>query len=218
MNVLLLIVIAAAAYILGSINGAILISRLVYHRDIRRFGSGNAGLTNMLRTFGLAGAALVLAVDVAKSILAVLIGAGLLSIVGAKETGMLFAGFCLIMGHVFPMYYHFKGGKGALCGFTLMLLIDWRVGLCCLLAFLLIVILTRYVSLGSMVSMVLSPVFLMAFDHAGLNCVLALLCGLLIVAEHAENILRLIGGTERKLTLGSGSARRSRTDEDEEFY
>ena len=218
MSTLLLVVTAAVAYILGSVNGAILIARFVYHKDIRRYGSGNAGLTNFLRTFGLPGGALVLAVDVLKSVLAVLIGGWLLSIVDAKETGMLFAGFCLIMGHVFPMYYHFKGGKGALCGFTLMFVVDWRVGLLCLLAFLLIVLFTRYVSLGSMVSMVLSSAFLMAFGHTGLNSLLALLCGLLIVLEHAENIIRLIGGTERRLNLRPERPRRSREDEEEDFY
>ena len=218
MKVLLLILIAAIAYIIGGLNGAIISSRLVYHKDIRRYGSGNAGLTNMLRTFGIPGAAMVLVIDVVKSILAVMIGGWLLSIVGAKETGQLFAGFCLIMGHVFPMYYHFKGGKGALCGITLMFIVDWRVGLCCMLAFLIVMVLTRYVSLGSMVGAILSPVFLMAFDHMGLNCVLALLCGLLIIVEHAENILRLIGGTERKLTLGQNRARRTAVDEEEEFY
>ena len=219
MNFLLLLLIAAFSYCMGGINGAIIISLLVYHKDIRRYGSGNAGLTNFYRTFGGPGALLVLAVDVAKSIVAVLIGGWLLSIAGAKETGQLFAGFCLIMGHVFPMYYHFKGGKGALCGIVLMFVVDWRVGLCCLLAFLLIVIFTRYVSLGSMVGAMLSPIFLLAFGHAGLNSVLALLCGLLIVVEHAENILRLIGGTERKLTLNSNQLRRRRRDEDDEdFY
>ena len=218
MRFFLLLLIAAFSYCMGGINGAIIISRLVCHKDVRNYGSGNAGLTNMLRTFGAGPAALVLAVDVLKSFLAVLIGGWLLSAAGAKETGQLFAGFCLIMGHVFPMYYHFKGGKGALCGIVLMFVVDWRVGLCCMLAFLLVVIFTRYVSLGSMVAAVLSPVFLLAFSHTGLNSLLALFCGLLIVVEHAENILRLIGGTERKLTLNSSQARRKRREEEEDFY
>ena len=219
MSALLLILIAVIAYVFGSVNGAIIISRFVYHKDIRKFGSGNAGLNNMLRVFGLTGGAMVLLIDVVKSILAVLIGGWLLSIVGAKETGQLFAGFCLIMGHVFPMYYHFKGGKGALCGIVLMFVVDWRAGLCCLAVFLIVVALTRYMSLGSMTGAILSPVFMIAFSHEGLNCLMALLCGLLIIVEHAENILRLIGGTESKFSLGGGSPRRSRRDEDEEdFY
>jgi len=218
MKAFLLVVIALLSYFLGSLNGAIIISRFVYHKDIRRCGSKNAGLTNMLRTFGIPGAVMVFAVDVVKSLLAIAVGA-LLGIVDAKETGMLFAGFCLMMGHIYPMYYHFKGGKGALCGFVLFLMVDWRAGLCCLLAFLLIVALTRYVSLGSMASMILSPLFLMAFGHTGLNCVLALLCGLLVVFEHAENILRLIGGTERKLTWNtSRPTKADQEDEDEDFY
>ena len=218
MTTLLLILIAAFSYVLGSINGSILVARLVFRKDIRNYGRGNAGLTNFLRNFGALGALLVFAVDVLKSVIAVLVGGALLGIVGGRETGMLFAGFCLIMGHVFPMYYHFKGGKGALCGFSVMVLVDWRVGLCCILAFLICVVLTRYVSLGSMLAMVLSALFMLAFRHDGLNCLQALLCGLVIVVEHAENILRLIGGTERKLSIGSGTRRSKQEDDEEEFY
>jgi len=215
--VFLLLVIAVLAYSLGSLNGAIIVSRYLFRKDIRRYGSGNAGMTNMLRTFGGVAAALVLIVDVLKSVLAVLIGGGLLGIVGARETGMLFAGFCLIIGHVYPAIYGFKGGKGALCGAALMFVVDWRVGLCCIFAFLLAVIFTRYVSLGSMIAAVLSPIFLLAFGHAGLSSVLALLCGLVIVVEHAENILRLIGGTESRLTFKTNPQRRRRRDDEDDF-
>jgi len=219
MSTLLLFIIAVISYIIGSVNGAILISDLLYHKDIRRYGSGNAGLTNFFRTFGLFGTLIVLAVDVVKSLLAVVVGGLLLSIVGAKETGILFAGFCLMMGHVFPFYYHFKGGKGALCGGVVMFVVDWRVGMCCLVVFLLVVVFLRYVSLGSMTGAIASPIFLLAFGHSGLNTILGLICALLIIVEHAENIVRLIGGTEPQLTINSNQLRRrNREDDEEDFY
>lgn len=215
MRVLLLIVTAVISYCLGSLNGAIISARFVYRKDVRDYGSGNAGLTNYYRNFGAPGVALVVLIDIAKSVAAVLIGGGLLGIVGAKLVGKFFAGFCLIMGHVFPAYYQFKGGKGVLCGMTVAFLVDWRVGLSCLLVFALIVVFTRYVSLGSVVSMALFPVFMWVFGYDTLSAVLALLCALLIVVKHAENIVRLIAGTESRLKIGKRKAAHDWDDEDE---
>lgn len=199
MKILLLLLSAVIAYLCGGVNGAILASRLLYHQDIRKFGSGNAGLTNFYRTFGATGALLVIAIDILKSILAVLIGGWLMSIVDAKTVGQLFAGFCLILGHMFPVFHQFRGGKGVLCGVIMAAVVDWRVGLGCFSAFLIVVILTRYVSLGSMVGAMFCPVLLWLLGYNALEGTLGLLCALLIVIKHAENILRLIGGTERKL-------------------
>ena len=211
MRVLLLIVTAVIAYYLGSLNGAILSARFIFHKDVRDYGSGNAGLTNFYRNFGSTGMALVILIDILKSVLAVLIGGWLLSAVDAKIIGKLFAGFCLIMGHVFPAFHQFKGGKGVMCFMTMAFLTDWRAGLCSLLAFLLIVIFTRYVSLGSVAAALLCPLFLWMFGYETLPGVLALLCALLVVVKHAENIVRLIAGTESKLKIGG---RRPERDED----
>ncbi len=216
MRVLLLIVTAIISYYFGSLNGAIISARFIFRKDVRDYGSGNAGLTNYYRNFGAPGVALVVLIDIVKSVAAVLIGGALLSLVGARLVGKFFAGFCLIMGHIFPAYYQFKGGKGVLCGMTVAFLVDWRVGLSCLLAFGLIVIFTRYVSLGSVVSMLLFPVFMWIFGYDTLSAVLALLCALLITVKHAENIVRLIAGTENKLRIGAGRARRDGDPEDYE--
>ena len=199
MSVFLLIVTAIEAYFLGGINGAILSSRLIFHRDIREFGSKNAGLTNYYRTFGVAGVAMVLAIDIVKSVIAILIGGALMNIVDAYVVGKLFAGFCLVLGHMYPALYRFKGGKGVLCGGVMAWMIDWRVGLGCWAVFLIVVIFTRYVSLGSILASLSCSVFVWAFQYDTLEGVLALLVGLLITVKHAENILRLIGGTESKL-------------------
>ena len=216
MRVLLLVVTAAVSYYLGSLNGAIISARFIFRKDVRDYGSGNAGLTNYYRNFGAPGVALVMLIDIAKSVAAVLIGGALLGIVGANLVGRFFAGFCLIMGHIFPAYYQFRGGKGVLCGLTVAFLVDWRVGLSCLLAFGLVVIFTRYVSLGSIVSMALFPVFLWMFGYDTLSAVLALLCALLVVIKHAENIVRLIGGTESRLKIGRERPGHGRDYEDDD--
>jgi len=208
MRVLFLIITAICAYFLGGLNGAIITSRFFFHQDIREHGSGNAGLTNFHRTYGVAGIAMVLAIDVIKSVVAVLIGGALMNIVGEKAVGQIFAGFCLMMGHIFPAFYQFRGGKGVLCAGTLILMVDPVAGLCCWAAFIIVVVCTHYVSLASMIACLLGPVFLAVFKFSGLEVVLTLLCALLVVVKHAENILRLIGGTENKLSFGSKSPKK----------
>lgn len=211
MTVLLLLVSAIIAYCLGSINGAIIAARFVFHKDVRDYGSGNAGLTNYFRTFGVPGMAIVAGIDIVKSVLAVLIGGALLNIVGAKLPGELFAGFCLIMGHIYPAFYQFRGGKGVVCAAVMAFTVDWRVGLCCLITFLVIVIFTRYVSLGSIIGTAACPLLMLAFDYEGLPCLLALFCALLVIVKHSGNIVRLIRGTESKFHIHT---RRPVQDED----
>lgn len=206
MKVFLLILTAVTAYVLGGINGAIIISKYFYHRDIRNYGSGNAGLTNYFRTFGGFSTLLVIGIDILKSVFACLVGGWLIGFVGAPVVGKLFAGFCAIMGHMYPIYYNFRGGKGVLCGVVMAATVDWRVGIGCLAVFFVVVVFTRYVSLGSMLGALACPVLLWAFGYQPLEGVLGLLCALLIVVKHAENILRLIGGTERRLNLKSNGS------------
>ena len=212
MRTLYLILTAIIAYALGSINGAIIAGRFVFHKDVRCYGSGNAGLTNYYRNFGTPGIVLLVLIDVLKAVAAVLIGGALLNKAGIREVGMLFAGFCMILGHMFPAYYQFRGGKGVLSGVTMAFLVDWRVGLCCFLTFLILLLFTRYVSLGSVVGSALCPVYLWVFGHEKLSIILGALCALLIVIKHAENIVRLVGGTERRIDLG-GSRKKQEEDE-----
>ncbi|MBR4424552.1 MAG: glycerol-3-phosphate 1-O-acyltransferase PlsY [Oscillospiraceae bacterium] len=201
MKILLLVLTAAIAYGLGGINGAIVASWLTQHKDVRNYGSGNAGLTNYYRNFGKGGAALVIGIDILKGVVAVLLGGVLLGIVGQPTVGKLFAGFCLVLGHMYPAFHRFKGGKGALCGEVLAFLLDWRVGLILICLFILVIALTRYVSLGSILAALCFPVLVWVFGYTALEGLLAMCSGLLIVVKHGENIQRLLRGTESKLRV-----------------
>ncbi len=212
MKTLYLILIAIISYALGSLNGAIIAGHFILHKDVRRYGSRNAGLTNYYRNFGTTGIIVLVLIDVLKTVIAVLIGGALMNKVDAKEVGMLFAGFCVILGHMFPALFQFRGGKGVLSGITMAFLVDWRVGLCCLLTFLILLLFTRYVSLGSVVGAALCPVYLWIFGHERLSIILGALCALLIVIKHAENIVRLISGTERRIDFGASRKRREEDD------
>ena len=212
MRTLYLILIAIISYALGSLNGAIIAGHFILHKDVRRYGSRNAGLTNYYRNFGTTGIIVLVLIDVLKAVIAVLIGGALMNKVDAKEVGMLFAGFCVILGHMFPALFQFRGGKGVLSGITMAFLVDWRVGLCCLLTFLILLLFTRYVSLGSVVGAALCPVYLWIFGHERLSIILGALCALLIVIKHAENIVRLISGTERRIDFGASRKRREEDD------
>ncbi len=202
MTTFFLVIIALAAYFIGGVNGSIIASKYFFKKDVRRYGSKNAGLTNFYRTFGGFGIALVLGIDILKSVLAVLIGGWLLGTRGYPEIGQLFAGFCLILGHSYPAYYGLRGGKGVLCGVIVMLLTDWRVGVLCLLAFFVVVVFTRYVSLGSLIGTLCAPLGMIVFGHEALAVWITLFCVIVIVFNHRNNILRLIQRTESRLNFG----------------
>jgi len=209
---LLLSIIAVIAYLLGGVNGAIIISKYVFHKDVRKYGSGNAGLTNFYRTFGAAWAAQVILVDVVKSVLALLIGGWLLGTQGHVFVGRVFAGFCLILGHTWPVYYQFRGGKGVLCAGVMILFLDWRVGVFCWLVFILLVLFTRYVSLASMTACVCGPIGIWIMGHGGLEGLLTLFCVLLILFNHRSNIVRLLNHKESRLRLGKDPGKRMTDD------
>ncbi|MFB0920238.1 MAG: glycerol-3-phosphate acyltransferase, partial [Oscillospiraceae bacterium] len=196
---LFLVITGIISYFLGGMNGAIIASMNIFNRDVRNYGSGNAGLTNFTRTFGSKGVVLVLIVDIIKTIAAVMLGHWLLGMVGFPVIGKLFAGFCAMLGHVYPIYYRFHGGKAVLCAGTLVWLIDWRVALICWVIFLVVVVFTKYVSLGAISGTAFFPIGLLAFSYSGLEVILGLLCALLLVFAHRENIKRLRSGTESKL-------------------
>ena len=201
MTPILLIIIALVAYSLGGVNGAIISSRYIFHDDVRNHGSGNAGLTNFNRTYGVKGIVLVLAIDIIKTVLAVLFGGLLMKSAGAPEVGRVFGGFCAILGHVAPIYYGFKGGKGVLCAGTMILIVDPVAGICCWAVFILVAICTRYISLSSCIACLMGPVFAAIFGVSGLEVLLVLFCALLVVFKHAENILRIFNGSESRFTF-----------------
>ena len=190
----LLVLIAAAAYVLGSVNGSIIVSRYLFHSDVRTMGSGNAGLTNFYRNYGPKGIAGVLGIDIAKGVLAALIGGLVFPLATGDQAlkpeyvdiGRLFAVFCLILGHVFPVFYGFRGGKGILCGVSAVFIVDYNAGVIALVVFVLAFLLTRYVSLGSVLGTISVPVTLLAKGFSGLCLILACLSVLLVIMKQPQ--------------------------------
>ncbi len=201
-----------AAYMLGSINSAILISKTVYHEDIRTKGSGNAGMTNMLRTYGTKAALMTLGGDLLKTVLAVSI-AGL--VFGFGYTGFIsiqemcyFAGLYAVIGHIFPVYYKFKGGKGVLATAVVALILSPIPFLILLLLFVAIVAISKYVSLGSVSVAVLYPVVLRGYYAIVFNMPMPMIVAItsialacLIVWCHRNNLQRISNKTENKLSF-----------------
>ena len=149
------VAVAVLSYLLGCINGAIATSHLFYHDDVRRHGSGNAGLTNFYRNYGAKCAPMVIAFDMLKAVGAVLLGNYFLGyLLGWGAAGKYFGALFCVIGHMFPVFYGFKGGKGILCSGTLLLLLDWRIALVGWGAFVVLWLTTRYVSLGSVAAAV----------------------------------------------------------------
>lgn len=187
---------AVAGYFCGGINGAILISKYFFKEDVRSRGSGNAGLTNFYRNYGGKYVALVIGLDMLKMVAAVVIAC---LFMGWTIEAKLWGGLWCVLGHMFPALYQFKGGKGILSSGTLLILLDWRVALVAWGTFLLLVVLTRYISLGSVVCSVTAPIS-MLLCYPGRYfaiAVMTLIAGMVIWA-HRGNILRLVKGTESK--------------------
>ena len=198
----LLFATAAAAYFLGCFNGAVIISKYILRDDVRSHGSGNAGLTNFYRTFGGPLTLAVILCDVLKAVIAVWLGTWLLG----QATGWLvmskyWAGVFCLLGHMFPCMFHFKGGKGILSGGTIAIMIDWRVALVVWGGFLVLAVLTKYVSLGSLWAGVSVPFASWFVYHDWIILLLAIACGGLVTWGHRANVKRLLNGTENKFSL-----------------
>ena len=201
MQILCYIIAALAAYALGSLNWAVIISHVKYHDDIRKYGSGNAGMTNMLRTYGKTDAALTFLGDALKTALAVTIGSFL---AGAANGGNYVAGCFAILGHVFPCYYGFKGGKGVVASAITILMLDPVVFAIIIGIFVVVVAISRYISLGSVLCAMLYP--LLVYMHSSpqnrpIATGVALLIGLFVIILHRSNIERLMTGKENKLSF-----------------
>ncbi len=194
---------AVAAYLLGSLNSAIIVSKWKFKQDIRSFGSGNAGLTNMHRVYGKSGAGYTLLGDIAKQVVAVFIGCVLL-----QQTGAYLAGLFCILGHIFPVYYGFKGGKGVLTAATMILVIDPIVFGVLFVIFVLVLLLTRYVSLSSIIAALAYPAavynaaLIRGAGAAGpFDVLFAMFIGGLIIFMHRSNIYRLFNNLESKFSF-----------------
>ncbi|MBR5088131.1 MAG: glycerol-3-phosphate 1-O-acyltransferase PlsY [Ruminiclostridium sp.] len=213
----LIICFAGAAlipYLLCGVNSAIIVTKIKSGQDIRELGSGNAGLTNTLRTQGKAAALFVLIGDILKGVLAIVAVHLLFRYVGgidtySHESGWSWvnylAGIFGVLGHVFPVYYGFKGGKGILVTFASMLAINWMAGMAPFVVFVIVVAISRYVSLGSITAAAFYPFAVLGFsmmlnDSASwINFALSAVIGIMLIFMHRENIKRLMSHTEKKL-------------------
>ena len=197
---------ALIAYFCGCFNGAVIVSKYILRDDVRNHGSGNAGLTNFFRTFGGPLTFVVILTDVLKAVAAIWAAMLLFRtmIVGDAFVVTLakyWAGLWCLLGHVFPCMFHFKGGKGILSGGTIAIMIDWRVALVVWGGFIVLVLLTRYVSLGSCWAGASFP-FVTWFVYQDVTLlILSIIIGGLILWKHRGNIRRLLTGTENKFSL-----------------
>ena len=193
-------VVLLVSYFLGCINGSVMVSHFIIRDDVRKHGSGNAGLTNFYRIYGAKYALLVIATDMGKTVIAALIGGCMLDYLLHDWTlGVLLGGLGCELGHMFPVFFGFKGGKGILCGSVLVWFIDWRVTLVAWGLFFGLWLLTRYVSLGSIFAAASIPVTsAFVFGLNGQYLILCILISGLAIYCHRGNIQRLLHGTENK--------------------
>ena len=188
------------SYFFGCFNGSFMVSHFIIRDDVRKHGSGNAGLTNFYRTYGAKYALLVIACDMGKTVAACLLGSFFFRCLGWDGTlGTLLAGLGCELGHIFPVFYGFRGGKGIPSGGTLVLLLNWRVAAVAWALFLLLWLTTRYVSLASITATCSAPITVyFVYGHNWLYTGLCLAVAALVVWCHRENIQRLLHGTEKK--------------------
>lgn len=188
------------SYFFGCFNGSFMVSHFIIRDDVRKHGSGNAGLTNFYRTYGAKYALLVIACDMGKTVAACLLGSFFFRCLGWDGTlGTLLAGLGCELGHIFPVFYGLRGGKGILSGGTLVLLLNWRVAAVAWALFLLLWLTTRYVSLASITATCSATITVyFVYGHNWLYTGLCLAVAALVVWCHRENIQRLLHGTEKK--------------------
>ena len=193
-------------YFLGCLNGSVMVSHFVIRDDVRQHGSGNAGLTNFYRTYGAKYALGVILFDMGKTVVACLLGGAMFNhLFGDWALGVLLGGLGCELGHMFPVFFGFKGGKGILSGGTLVWLLNWRVALIAWGLFAALWLLTRYVSLGSVCAAVSMPISTFFFcGHSLLYTVLGAVIAALVVWCHRDNIRRLLKGQERKFHWHTG--------------
>ncbi|MBQ7356461.1 MAG: glycerol-3-phosphate 1-O-acyltransferase PlsY [Clostridia bacterium] len=213
-EILFVLAVIVVSYLLGSINSAIIISKFLYKDDIRKYGSGNAGMTNMLRTFGKRAALFTLLGDLLKTALAVLFAGvlfGFRYVYGISMCEYCYvAGLFAVLGHVFPIYYKFKGGKGVLATSTMALILTPIPFAILLLVFIAIVGTSKYVSLGSVCVATLYPVLVAGYAKflgmptPGIMMLSCILLAIFIVWCHRENLRRISERTERKISFGKG--------------
>ncbi len=197
-----LLVAALTAYFLGNLNGSVCISALVANDDVRKHGSGNAGLTNFFRSYGGWSTLLVILVDMTKTVLAAYGAGWMLASFGYFREGLVLGAVFVSIGHDFPALLGFKGGKGILCGFTAALIMDWRIALVMLAVFVIAFAITRYVSLGSVLGALTCAItFGIVYFGDWVYMAGGIFIGLLAIYMHRSNLARLLTGEEAKVHL-----------------
>lgn len=193
---------SAIAYLLGSINTSIIVSKLMGKSDIRNFGSGNAGVTNTLRVMGKIPALIVVFGDFLKGIIAVLLAKYIFlyfDVSGEILIPQYFSALFVIVGHIYPIYFGFKGGKGIMTSIATVFVLDWEIAIILLLIFITIFFATRYVSLGSVICSAMYPILVNMFHREDRFFVItSVLMAALAIFKHRTNIVRLVRGTESK--------------------
>ncbi len=202
------IIVAILAYAIGSISFSVIFSKKFAGFDVREKGSGNAGSTNVLRTVGKRAAALTLLCDALKGVGAILIAIIAGKIIEDVDKALLvqIAAICVVLGHTFPIFFGFKGGKGVATSLGVLLMINWQIGLICLVFALVIMVLTKMVSAGSVLAAILFPILTLFlgkehFIVEGNYFVFSIIMALLVMFNHRSNITRILNGTENKLSF-----------------
>lgn len=198
------IIISLIAYFIGSISFSVILSRKFAGFDVRDKGSKNAGATNVLRTVGTKVAALTLVCDILKGVIAIVIAiiAGKIWTDVDMEILKYLAGLFAILGHTFPIFFEFRGGKGVATALGVLITLNWKIGLICLIFALIIIAFTRMVSVGSILSAVLYPILTVFMGEACFGAVIiSILITLLVIFNHRENLKRIKDGTENKLSF-----------------
>lgn len=205
-----LIIVAVLSYLLGSLNFGVILSKHLHKDDVRNHGSGNAGTTNMLRNYGKGLGALTILGDMLKVMVAIIIAKLIISVdemsayqIFSDNANIIlksFAGFFAVLGHIFPCFFSFRGGKGVATSGGMVFMIDWHIALILLAMFIIIVVITKYVSLGSLVMAVFYPVFIFIFYKSLPLTFIAIVFALIVIIAHRENIKKLINHTESKIT------------------
>lgn len=201
-----LLVIAVVSYLLGGVNGAIIMSHMVYHEDIRQAGSNNPGFTNFKRVYGLNAAAWsVMLIDILKTALPVFLAALYMSgMFGMWQFGAQFAGLFCMLGHCFPIWYGFKGGKAFIAGFSTIWFVDWRMTLIAMAIFFIVLFAGKYMSVASCTAALACPVLLLFFGTESVWVeVMAIAAAALVIVRHTPNFIKLAHGTESKFSLSS---------------
>lgn len=208
------IIIAIIAYLVGSINFSIIISKRMAGFDVREKGSGNAGTTNMLRSVGVKAAAITLLCDILKGVVVILIAILIGNIVDGLDDALLvqLAGIFVIIGHTFPIFFGFKGGKGIATSLGVLLMINWQIGLICLVFALILMVITRMVSVGSIVAAILFPVLVIFIGQNYIvpvnnwsYLIFSIIVAILVLFNHRENLKRIFTGKENKISFKKSS-------------